>query len=83
MGRMRQSLGRAFSRKELTINNHKRQRESAYTRDEMVARAEERLVMAFFSANHCLMRAVFRAERIVVSRLLATPSHTPKPRLTP
>jgi hypothetical protein len=57
MGRMRQSLGRAFSRKELTINNHKRQRESAYTRDEMVARAEERLVMAFFSANHCLMRA--------------------------
>ena len=36
MDRMRQSLGRAFSRKELTINNHKRQRESAYTRDEMV-----------------------------------------------
>jgi hypothetical protein len=38
---MRQSLGREFSRKELTINKHKRHRESAYTRDEMVARAEE------------------------------------------
>jgi hypothetical protein len=28
------------------------------------------------------LRAVFRTERIVVSRLLATPSHTPEPPLT-